>query len=294
MGGATRALGGRRSRPWLGGTSARIVAVMLVLLAFAVRIWDVERTSPYTPINDGQSYLTLGAQVANHGDYLTRHTPRSGAGGSIGPTAYFPPAYPYFLAGVDLLDGHTVGGGQAVHDARLATAALGAITVGVLGLVALEAFGPATALVAMLIAALYPPLVELAGTPYSENLLIPLELEAEQRGGALPLQRIDEIKREAIAARLNGGRFGAEYGGQGWSMVEWFVVNEQFGRVTGGLHWHVPNAYNVLLSGTPEQIERYLIPAVRGEGGDAYAVTEAEAGSDPNGIGTTAERTDGG
>ncbi len=156
--------------------------MLLVLLALGVRVWEVERTSPYTPINDGQSYLTLGAQVANHGDYVTRHSPGSGAGGSIGPTAYFPPAYPYFLAGVDLIDGHTAGAGRSVHDARLATAALGAVTVGVLGLVALEAFGPATALVAMLIAAVYPPLVELAGTPYSENLLIPLELAAVWAG----------------------------------------------------------------------------------------------------------------
>ena len=66
-------------------------------------------------------------------------------------------------------------------------------------------------------------------------------------------------------------------------MFEWFLVNEQFGRVTNGLHWHVPNVYNVLLEGTPEQIERYIAPALRGEGGDAYAVTEAEAGSDPAG-----------
>ena len=35
-------------------------------------------------------------------------------------------------------------------------------------------------------------------------------------------------------------------------------------------------------SGTPEQIERYLKPALRGELHDAYAVTEAEAGSDPS------------
>ena len=32
------------------------------------------------------------------------------------------------------------------------------------------------------------------------------------------------------------------------------------------------------------------MPALRGEGGDAYAVTEAEAGSDPGGIATTAVR----
>jgi acyl-CoA dehydrogenase len=129
---------------------------------------------------------------------------------------------------------------------------------------------------------------------FVEDVLIPLELEAEERGGQLPEETIEEIKREAIAARLNGGRFAPEYGGQGWTMLEWFLVNEQFGRVTGGLHWHVPSAYNVLIQGTPAQIERYLIPALRGEGGDAYAVTEAEAGSDPSGISTTATPTDAG
>ncbi|MGZ4197516.1 MAG: acyl-CoA dehydrogenase family protein [Solirubrobacteraceae bacterium] len=129
---------------------------------------------------------------------------------------------------------------------------------------------------------------------FVENVLMPLELDAEERGGALPEATVEEIKREAIAARLNGGRFAPEYGGQGWSMFEWFLVNEQFGRVTNGLHWHVPSAYNVLMQGTPEQIERYLLPALRGEGGDAYAVTEAEAGSDPGGIASTAVATDAG
>jgi acyl-CoA dehydrogenase len=129
---------------------------------------------------------------------------------------------------------------------------------------------------------------------FVEKVLMPLELEAEESGGALSEATIEEIKGEAIAARLNGGRFAPEYGGQGWSMFEWFLVNEQFGRVTNGLHWHVPSAYNVLMQGTPEQIERYLVPAVRGDGGDAYAVTEAEAGSDPGGISSTAVATDAG
>ena len=56
----------------------------------------------------------------------------------------------------------------------------------------------------------------------------------------------------------------------------------------------MPGAYNVLKSGTDEQIERYLKPALRGEMHDAYAVTEAEAGSDPSRIATTAVRSDGG
>jgi acyl-CoA dehydrogenase len=130
---------------------------------------------------------------------------------------------------------------------------------------------------------------------FVEGVLMPLEQEAEKAGGRLSAEQIARIRQEAIAARLQGGRFAPEYGGQGWSMVEWFLVNEQLGRVTNGLHWHVPNAYNVLLQGTPEQIDRYLRPILRGEGGDtAYAVTEEHSGSDPSTIATTATRTEGG
>ena len=70
--------------------------------------------------------------------------------------------------------------------------------------------------------------------------------------------------------------------------MEWFLVEEQFGRSTNALSWHVPTAYNVLAHGSPEQIDRWLRPALRGELHDAYAVTEEHAGSDPSGIATTA------
>ena len=130
---------------------------------------------------------------------------------------------------------------------------------------------------------------------FVENVLMPLEQEAQKNDGRLPAETVTRIRQEAVAARLQGGRFAPQYGGQGWSMVEWFLVNEQFGRVTNGLHWHVPNAYNVLLQGTPDQIDRYLRPILRGEGGDtAYAVTEEHSGSDPSTIATTARRIDAG
>jgi len=127
---------------------------------------------------------------------------------------------------------------------------------------------------------------------FVEEYLIPLEQDAERLGGRLPESDIARIRDEAIARRLGGGRHAVEHGGQGWTMLEWFLVNEQFGRVTNGLHWHVPNTYNVLGSGSPDQVERYLRPALRGEaGGDAYAVTEADAGSDPSMIASTARPT---
>jgi acyl-CoA dehydrogenase len=129
---------------------------------------------------------------------------------------------------------------------------------------------------------------------FVDTLLIPNEELAERSGGKIPEELERRIKEEAIAAGLSGGLHAPEHGGQGWTKLEWFLVEEQLGRSTNGLSWHIPGAYNVLASGTPEQIERYLKPALRGEIHDAYAVTEAEAGSDPSRITTTATRSGGG
>ena len=71
--------------------------------------------------------------------------------------------------------------------------------------------------------------------------------------------------------------------------MTWALVEEQLGRSTNGSPGTCPNAYNVWSAGTEEQIDRWLRPMLRGEAQDAYAVTEAHAGSDPSGIATTAE-----
>ena len=129
---------------------------------------------------------------------------------------------------------------------------------------------------------------------FVDEVLIPNEELAERSGGRIPAELKQRIKRESIDAGLSGGLHAREHGGQGWSRLEWFLVEEQLGRSTNALSWYMPGAYNVLKSGTDEQIDRYLRPALRGEMHDAYAVTEAEAGSDPSRIATTAVRSDGG
>jgi len=122
----------------------------------------------------------------------------------------------------------------------------------------------------------------------TDEVLIPLEQEAEALDGRLPREQIDLVKREALAANLGGGLHAKEHGGQEWTRLQWALVCEQFGRSTNAIHWHVPNAYNVWAHASPEQAERYLRPALRGELRDAYAVTEREAGSDPSRIEATA------
>ena len=158
--------------------SARsLIAAALLLVALGLRVAEVQGTA-YRPVNDARSYLRIAAVVARAGDYRTGHEPGTAAGGTRGPSAYFPPGFPYFLAGVDLLDGHRVPGDGAVQPARLSQAALGTVTVGLVGLVALEALGPTFALVALGLAAVYPVLIELAGTLVAENLMTALILAA--------------------------------------------------------------------------------------------------------------------
>jgi alkylation response protein AidB-like acyl-CoA dehydrogenase len=129
---------------------------------------------------------------------------------------------------------------------------------------------------------------------FADEVLIPLEEQAERAHGRLPEDVVARVRREAIERRLGGGLHRPEHGGQGWTHVEWYLVEEQFGRSTNATSWHAPTAYNVLAHGSPEQIERYLVPGLRGVSHDAYAVTEEHAGSDPSRIATTAERTDAG
>jgi 4-amino-4-deoxy-L-arabinose transferase-like glycosyltransferase len=154
-----------------------LAVAALLGAALAIRLVEIQQT-PYRVKNDAGSYLTLASEIAHRGEYSSKHTPGSGAGGTRGPSAYFAPGYPYFLAAVDLLGGHTERRGGAVQPARVAQAVLGMVTVGLIGLVAWEAFGELAAFAALAIAAVYPVFVELSGTLVPENLLTPLVLAA--------------------------------------------------------------------------------------------------------------------
>ncbi len=160
-----------------------VVVVAILIVAFALRLGEVQRTnSSYHPINDAGWYLTLASAVAHTGDYSLSRDPGTGAGGTRGPSAYFAPGYPYFLALVDLIDGHETPRGSVIHPARVSQAVLGTITVALTGLVGLELFGPMAGLIALIIAAVYPVGIGLSATLVAENLLTPLVVGAVYAG----------------------------------------------------------------------------------------------------------------
>jgi acyl-CoA dehydrogenase len=123
---------------------------------------------------------------------------------------------------------------------------------------------------------------------FVDEVLIPLEVEAELAQGRLPAETAERVRVEARERGLAGGNHPVELGGLGWSNLEQVLVHLELGRNTNAIWWHADGAYNVLSQGTPEQIERYLLPTLRGELRDAYAVTEGGAGSDAGGIAATA------
>ncbi|MFM8896722.1 MAG: acyl-CoA dehydrogenase family protein, partial [Actinomycetales bacterium] len=133
-----------------------------------------------------------------------------------------------------------------------------------------------------------PSELQARAAAFVDEVLIPLEVSAELNGGPLPPSEQERIRRAAMDAGISGGSHAREHGGQGWSVTEWFLVEEQLGRSTNGISWYIPNAYNVWKHASPAQQERWLVPALRGELHDAYAVTEEFAGSDPAAMATTA------
>jgi acyl-CoA dehydrogenase len=80
-------------------------------------------------------------------------------------------------------------------------------------------------------------------------------------------------------------------GGPGYTALQQVLVQEQCGRATNGLAWVMATPPQWWADvATDYQRERWLLPSVRGEKHEAYAITEEFAGSDVSALATTARR----
>lgn len=123
------------------------------------------------------------------------------------------------------------------------------------------------------------------------RLLMGYEDRSEEAGGPLPAETVRELTRAAMDAGVYAINMPAAWGGAGLSLLDQVIVEEEFGKVTNCL-WDIPwRPANVLAHGTEAQREKYLLPVIRGERFDAFAVTEPGAGSDPGSCTSTATRT---
>jgi len=122
---------------------------------------------------------------------------------------------------------------------------------------------------------------------FADQVLIPLEPIVDEHG-ELPIERRAVLRQQVRDWGLAGINHSHDHGGLGLTMLEQTVMEEQLGRVSNGLWtcvWRPPVS---LKFGTAEQKQRYLLPACQGERRGCFAITEANAGSDPRQVETKA------
>jgi len=120
--------------------------------------------------------------------------------------------------------------------------------------------------------------------------LIPFEEAAERSGGELPPDVTAAHAKRARELGLTATNMPEDLGGGGCTALQQVLVQEQMGRVTNALGWVATTPPSWLPAvATPDQIERYVRPAIAGEREECYAITEEGAGSDVDAIEATAK-----
>jgi len=119
--------------------------------------------------------------------------------------------------------------------------------------------------------------------------LVPYEEEVERTDHVRP-DLIAQIRERAIAAGFYAANMPEELGGGGLDHVSLALMERELGRTAFALQYIVARPSNILRACKGEQIERYLLPTIRGERVECLAMTEPNAGSDLRSMQTRAVR----
>jgi acyl-CoA dehydrogenase len=124
---------------------------------------------------------------------------------------------------------------------------------------------------------------------FVEKELTPHEAEVERDNQVRP-ELIALIREKAKAAGLYAANMPEDLGGGGLDAVGVALMERELGRTSFALQYAVARPSNILRACKGEQIERYLLPAIRGERVECLAMTEPGAGSDLRSMKTRAVR----
>jgi len=124
---------------------------------------------------------------------------------------------------------------------------------------------------------------------FIETELYPHE-DLVERTDAIPPELAAEIQAKAIAVGLYAANMPEELGGGGLDNLGVTLLERELGRASYGLQMLIARPSNILRGCTGDQIEEYLLPAIRGERHDCLAMTEPNAGSDVRSMQTRAVR----
>ena len=127
---------------------------------------------------------------------------------------------------------------------------------------------------------------------FAEDVLKPHEVDAELNNGELAPELRKKHKKLAIELGFSAMDVPKSHGGLQLSIVEQVAVWEQLGRITNALAWCFAEPQSWMFEAcSAGQIERYVLPLMRGEKHDCYAITEEGPGSDVASLTATAEAT---
>jgi acyl-CoA dehydrogenase len=132
---------------------------------------------------------------------------------------------------------------------------------------------------------------------FVDKEMIPIE-RGTLEGGRLKPDIEKRLKEKAKPLGLWLFDVPEELGGQGFGMMARVVVWEEVSRSIAlpsrAAALFSPDVSPILLTLTGELKEKYLMPVLRGEKKSCFAQTEPDAGADPAGMRTRAEKVDGG
>ena len=127
---------------------------------------------------------------------------------------------------------------------------------------------------------------------FVEKEIYPHE-ELVERTGEVPNEIAQQIKEKTLELGFYACNFPQSVGCAGLSHVDFALVERELGRGSMALNHFFGRPQNILMACQGEQIDRYLMPAVRGQRMDALAMTEPGAGSDIRGMKCSAQRNSG-
>jgi acyl-CoA dehydrogenase len=121
--------------------------------------------------------------------------------------------------------------------------------------------------------------------------LIPHEEYAEAHEGELPDGVEEKAERRAQEIGFGAINMPKDLGGGGFTTFQQVLVQEQVGRATNAVAWmiHTPAQWLPKVA-SDSQMDRWVLPTIRGELRECYAITEEGAGSDVDAIEATAHR----
>ncbi len=114
---------------------------------------------------------------------------------------------------------------------------------------------------------------------FVEQELYPHEAEVE-KNNLINSDLIEKIKQKSIELGLYAANMPEKYGGGGLDSLTLCLLEKELGKANFGLQYIVARPSSILMACKDEQIEKYLLPTIRGEKVDWLAMTEPNAGSD--------------